>query len=102
MKNLSILLSLIFFTLISCNSVDPEPQVDDPLDIQANLLNGTWVLKDPSSAIKDGNIIIKQGAFKYLCPCPPSGPSHRYQWQATAFDEKNKFLKRAKIQKKYP
>jgi|TARA_B100001971_G_scaffold191384_1_gene194862 phosphatidylethanolamine-binding protein (PEBP) family uncharacterized protein len=50
---------------------------------------------------KDGNILIKQGAFKYLCPCPPGG-SHRYQWQATAYDENDKFLKRAKIEKKYP
>ena len=27
------------------------------MDIQANLLNGTWILKDASSAVKDGNII---------------------------------------------
>jgi phosphatidylethanolamine-binding protein (PEBP) family uncharacterized protein len=67
-------------------------------DVEINNINdeGGFVFK------KDGNIIIKQGAFTYLCPCPPSGPSHRYQWQATAYDENNKFLKRAKIQKKYP
>ena len=49
---------LIYLCLtLSCNSVDPEPEIQDPLDIQADLLNGTWVLKDESSAVKDGNII---------------------------------------------
>ena len=46
------LFSLLFYT---CKSVDPEETID-PLDIQANLLNGTWKLKDASSAIKDGNV----------------------------------------------
>ena len=50
-------LLLILLISISCNSVDPEPEVQDPLDIQADLLNGTWILKDESSAVKDGNII---------------------------------------------
>ena len=27
------------------------------MDIQANLLNGTWILKDASSATKDGNVV---------------------------------------------
>ena len=48
---------IYLFLTISCNSVDPEPEIQDPLDIQADLLNGTWVLKDESSAVKDGNII---------------------------------------------
>ena len=34
--------------------------LDDPLDIQANLLNGKWILKDESSAVKDGSIISDQ------------------------------------------
>ena len=55
-KKLSCLLIFLCLTL-SCNSVDPEPEIQDPLDIQADLLNGTWVLKDESSAVKDGNII---------------------------------------------
>ncbi len=50
-------LLLILLISISCNSVDPEPEIQDPLDIQADLLNGTWILKDESSAVKDGNII---------------------------------------------
>ena len=50
-------LLLVLFISISCNSVDPEPEIQDPLDIQADLLNGTWILKDESSAVKDGNII---------------------------------------------
>jgi len=50
-------LLLILLISISCNSVDPEPEVQDPLDIQADLINGTWILKDESSAVKDGNII---------------------------------------------
>lgn len=49
--------ALILSLLFACNSVDPEPVPDDPLDIQANLLNGKWVLKDESSAVKDGSII---------------------------------------------
>tara|TARA_Y200000002_G_scaffold381946_1_gene397419 strand:- start:540 stop:968 length:429 start_codon:yes stop_codon:yes gene_type:complete len=49
----------IFITvLLSCNSVDqPDLQVDDPLDIQANLLNGTWILKDETSAVRDGSVV---------------------------------------------
>ena len=49
--------ALILSLLFACNSVDPEPVPDDPLDIQANLLNGKWILKDESSAVKDGSII---------------------------------------------
>ena len=55
-KKLTYFLIYLCLTL-SCNSVDPEPEIQDPLDIQADLLNGTWVLKDESSAVKDGNII---------------------------------------------
>ena len=56
MKNIIYFLFLIF---ISCKSVDEQPdfQGEDPLDIQANLLNGTWVLKDQSSAVKDGSVV---------------------------------------------
>ena len=57
MKNFKILYIFLFAITVSCNSVDSEPDVEDPLDIQANLLNGTWILKDASSAVKDGNII---------------------------------------------
>ena len=52
---------ILFYLLlvIGCNSVDDQPglQVDDPLDLQANLLNGTWILKDQSSAVKDGSVV---------------------------------------------
>ena len=57
MKKIYNYLLLVLFISISCNSVDPEPEIQDPLDIQADLLNGTWILKDESSAVKDGNII---------------------------------------------
>lgn len=54
-----ILLNTIVITLLlSCNSMDqPDLQIDDPLDIQANLLDGTWVLKDDASAVKDGSVV---------------------------------------------
>ena len=53
---------ILFFLLIfiiGCNSVEEQPdfQGDDPLDIQANLLNGTWILKDQSSAVRDGSVV---------------------------------------------
>ena len=56
---MKIILNTIFITLLlSCNSMDqPDLQIDDPLDIQANLLDGTWVLKDDASAVKDGSVV---------------------------------------------
>jgi len=55
-KNILFFLSLV---IIGCNSVEEQPdfQGDDPLDIQANLLNGTWILKDQSSAVRDGSVV---------------------------------------------
>ena len=53
MKNILLNITLFLSILFACNSVDPTPEPDDPLDIQANLLNGTWVLKDASSAVKE-------------------------------------------------
>ena len=54
-------LIFLFFVLslfVGCNSADPDPDpVADPLDDQAALLNGTWILKDASSATKDGNVV---------------------------------------------
>ena len=54
-------LIFLFFVLslfIGCNSADPDPDpVADPLDDQAALLDGTWILKDASSATKDGNVV---------------------------------------------
>ena len=57
MKKLIYNITLSLCLIFACNSVDPEPEPDDPLDIQANLLNGKWILKDESSAVKDGSII---------------------------------------------
>ena len=57
MKKNNTIYIFLLLVLFSCNSVDPEPEVEDPLDIQANLLNGTWILKNASSAVKDGNVI---------------------------------------------
>lgn len=56
MKNILFYCILISF-IFSCKSVDPDPEPEDPLDTQASLLNGTWFLKDASSAVKDGIII---------------------------------------------
>ena len=51
-------ISLALLLVFSCNSVDqPDLVVDDPLDLQANLLNGTWILKNESSAVKDGSVV---------------------------------------------
>jgi len=57
MKYIFLNITFLFLIFSACNSVDPTPEPDDPLDIHANLLNGTWVLKDASSAVKDSNVI---------------------------------------------
>ena len=57
MKKLIYNITLSLCLVFACNSVDPEPAPDDPLDIHANLLNGKWILKDESSAVKHGSII---------------------------------------------
>ena len=54
----TLLNTIVITLLLSCNSMDqPDLQIDDPLDIQANLLDGTWVLKDDASAVKDGSVV---------------------------------------------
>ena len=50
------ILVFIVSVFLSCKSIDPDSQIVDPLDIQAVLLDGTWKLKDLSSAVKDGNV----------------------------------------------
>ena len=56
--NYLVFLFFILVLFIGCNSADPDPDpVADPLDDQAALLNGTWILKDASSATKDGNVV---------------------------------------------
>tara|TARA_B100001250_G_C19209223_1_gene532909 strand:+ start:49 stop:474 length:426 start_codon:yes stop_codon:yes gene_type:complete len=50
------ILVFIVSVFLSCKSIDPDSQIVDPLDIQAVLLDGTWNLKDLSSAVKDGNV----------------------------------------------
>ena len=52
-----------FILFISCKSIDPDSLIIDPLELQAGLLDGSWKLKDLSSAIKDGNI---EGSFSDL------------------------------------
>ena len=65
MKNFTYLKSL-FLTLFvsallfSCSKDDDDTSVDDvvdPLDTQANLLNGSWVVKDANSVTKDGIVV---------------------------------------------
>ena len=55
MKYYSILVFIVSFFL-SCKSIDPDSQIIDPLELQAGLLDGTWKLKDLSSAVVDGNV----------------------------------------------
>ena len=50
------MLVFIVSFFLSCKSIDPDSQIIDPLELQASLLDGTWKLKDLSSAVKDGNI----------------------------------------------
>ena len=50
------ILVFIFFVFLSCKSIDPDSQIINPLNVQALLLDGTWKLKDLSSAVKDGNV----------------------------------------------
>tara|TARA_B100002049_G_scaffold146353_1_gene108778 strand:+ start:246 stop:683 length:438 start_codon:yes stop_codon:yes gene_type:complete len=53
--------SLVFFFtlfLVSCGGEEEEgPTPVDPLDEQANLLNGSWIVKDANSVTKDGTIV---------------------------------------------
>ena len=53
---LAILFSLV---IISCGDEDEgsTPTPTDPLDTQANLLNGNWKVKDANSVTKDGSIV---------------------------------------------
>ena len=53
---LAILFSLV---IISCGDEDDgsTPTPTDPLDTQANLLNGNWKVKDANSVTKDGSIV---------------------------------------------
>ncbi|RPG64425.1 MAG: hypothetical protein CBE50_001360 [Flammeovirgaceae bacterium TMED290] len=65
MKNFTYLKTL-FLTLFvsallfSCSDEEDDTSVDDvvdPLDTQANLLNGSWVVKDANSVTKDGSVV---------------------------------------------
>ena len=55
------LLAILFLlVIISCGDDDgstPTPTPTDPLDTQANLLNGNWKVKDANSVTKDGSIV---------------------------------------------
>ena len=52
---------LVSFITFSCGEDDggdtPTPTPTDPLDVQAALLNGNWVVKDANSVTKDGTIV---------------------------------------------
>ena len=68
MKNLNSLKKLTLILLVSFISMScgddgdgsgggPGPTPTDPLDTQANLLNGNWKVKDSNSVTKDGTIV---------------------------------------------
>jgi len=35
---------------------------------------------------------VKQGAIRYIGPCPPQGERHRYRWTVEALNDKGKVL----------
>jgi phosphatidylethanolamine-binding protein (PEBP) family uncharacterized protein len=42
-----------------------------------------------STVIYDGDA-VKQGAIRYIGPCPPGGQRHRYRWTIEALDASGK------------
>lgn len=49
---------IFLFFILSCgNNKQPDLELTDPLDIQANLLNGKWILKNETSATRDGSVV---------------------------------------------
>jgi phosphatidylethanolamine-binding protein (PEBP) family uncharacterized protein len=44
-----------------------------------------------STVVYDG-AAVKQGAIKYIGPCPPGGQRHRYRWTIEALDASGKVL----------
>ena len=60
--NLTIISLVFSLFLFSCGDDGdggggPTPTPTDPLDTQANLLNGNWKVKDSNSVTKDGTIV---------------------------------------------
>tara|TARA_B100000886_G_C20411666_1_gene487340 strand:- start:449 stop:874 length:426 start_codon:yes stop_codon:yes gene_type:complete len=48
----------ILLLIISCgNNKQPDLELTDPLEIQANLLDGKWILKNETSATRDGSVV---------------------------------------------
>ena len=54
-----LLICFISFISLSCGDDDDggDPTPVDPLDSQANLLDGNWKVKDSNSVTKDGTIV---------------------------------------------
>ena len=61
--NLTVLFLVLSMIVMSCgddgdgSGGGPGPTPTDPLDTQANLLNGNWKVKDSNSVTKDGTIV---------------------------------------------
>jgi len=45
---------------------------------------------------------VKQGAIRYVGPCPPSGEHHRYRWTIEALDGAGKVLGTASAEASFP
>ena len=45
---------------------------------------------------------VKQGAIKYIGPCPPGGQRHRYRWTIEALDASGKVLETATATQTFP
>ena len=45
---------------------------------------------------------VKQGAIRYIGPCPPGGERHRYRWTIEALDASGKVLGTATAEATFP
>jgi phosphatidylethanolamine-binding protein (PEBP) family uncharacterized protein len=45
---------------------------------------------------------VKQGAIRYIGPCPPRGEHHRYRWDVEALNDKGKVLGKATATATFP
>jgi len=54
------------------------------------------------SAIAYEGDTVKQGAIRYIGPCPPGGEHHRYRWTIQALDASGKVLGTAIAEATFP
>jgi phosphatidylethanolamine-binding protein (PEBP) family uncharacterized protein len=54
-----------------------------------------------STVVYDGEM-VKQGAIKYIGPCPPAGQRHRYRWTIEAIDASGEVLATTTVTQRFP